>query len=115
MTDNDHMIPAKQPLDLIFDKLRSERERQDRLWGGPAHDDTHSDRDWISMITHYAAKAAPPPNATEWHKMNHFRRRMVIVAALAVAALEWDDRRRAKKWREWVDRKISESDTGYWG
>lgn len=65
----------------IYDDIRNERERQNREWGGPEHDDDHSISDFIAYITKHAGKAVDGTVSDQ-------RRQMVRVAALAVAVVE---------------------------
>ena len=67
----------------IFAELHDERRRQDDQWGGPEWDDKHWHSLWIEMIVDFARGT---------RGSSAFRRRMVIVGALAVAALESHDR-----------------------
>ena len=67
----------------IWNEILKERNLQDRQWGGPEHDDEHNSRDWIIFIVKQLGKASVP-----WSEGN-FKIRMIKVAALAVAALEW--------------------------
>ena len=66
--------------DIIAEVLH-ERVRQDRQWGGPEHDDTHSADDFAMFIRRQANRLHEDP-----------RGRMVKIAALAVAAVEMLDR-----------------------
>lgn len=68
------------------------RIEQDMTWGGPGHDDTHTSHDWIAYIVKHLGRAVMWP-----FSMTTFRRQMVIVAALAVAAIEWCDRAIARQ------------------
>lgn len=73
----------------ILAEIDAERDRQDVTWGGPEHDDEHVPDNWSAFIEEHCFKALtalPHDRAT-------YRRRMVEVAALAVAALESEDRR----------------------
>lgn len=72
----------------IFDEIVWERTSQDKKWGGPAHDDTHLESDWCRYI------ATHNDLALENDSHGHFRKQMIRVAALAVAAIEWYDRKR---------------------
>jgi hypothetical protein len=65
------------------------RHRQDERHGGPEHDDTHSRRDWVSLITRYLGKA--DRHAEELSVMA-YQDAMLNVAALAIAAIESVDR-----------------------
>lgn len=63
------------------------RVRQDTKWGGPEHDDTHTHTDWINLID---KRLAPPVS----HRTPavEYRRAMIEIAALAIAAVESFDR-----------------------
>jgi hypothetical protein len=71
----------------ILEEISTEREKQDRIWGGPDHDDDHSVNDWVAFITEYAGRARK-----EGAGIKKFRVNMIRVAALAVAAVESADR-----------------------
>ena len=68
----------------IYPLIDHERTYQDSMYG-PVHDDTHTPSDWISYIVKHATKANAQPDEV-------FKRQMVRVAALAVAAIEAHDR-----------------------
>jgi hypothetical protein len=72
--------------EAIFRQIAIEREKQDRLWGGADHDRVHKSHDWVAYITKHVGRAVFWPWTPE-----KFRQQMVIVAALAVAAVEWID------------------------
>lgn len=70
-----------------LNEIISERERQDRIWGGPEHDDKHSSHDWVAFIVKYLG------NSVKWpFDLINFRDSMVKIAALSMAALEWSYR-----------------------
>ena len=69
----------------VYVEIRQERVRQDAKWGGPKHDDTHVDFEWNGYIEEHNRKA----------KYGDWRKRMIEVAALAIAAVESYDRVRA--------------------
>lgn len=71
----------------VLAEVSLERLQQDAQWGGASHDDTHKSHDWIAYIVQHAGRAVVWP----WDAFA-FRRAMVKVAALAVAAVEWADR-----------------------
>ena len=75
-------------MDRIFEEIRAERAAQDAKWGGSGHDDTHSNFDWIAYMVKHLGRAVQWPFDPAM-----FKRQMVIVAALAVAAIEWAERR----------------------
>ena len=66
-----------------------ERDRQDQKWGGETHDDHHGPEDWHRYIVRYAGWAAQMADMGSLYK---YRRRMVQVSALALAAVESVDR-----------------------
>jgi len=71
--------------DPVFGEIGGERERQDRKWGGPSHDDEHSTNDFVAYINQHAGKAVDAPLSDQ-------RTQMIKVAALAVAVVEKIDR-----------------------
>ena len=75
----------------IFDEITAERKHQDKKWGGPTHDDHHTSHDWVAYITRHLGRTVTWPLDKE-----AFRYQMVRVAALAVAAIEWVDRKEQK-------------------
>lgn len=72
----------------ILQEILNERGRQDDKWGGPEHDDQHPLADFVDFIEGYAAKARDGDEP---------RRRLIQVAALAVAAVESMDRKSHQK------------------
>ena len=78
----------------ILDEIKKERIRQDQKWGGSQADDKRKATDWSDDIISYAILAK------QMYKMGSpekFRRRMLQIAALSVAALESFDRSFNKK------------------
>lgn len=71
--------------------VADERERQDAKWGGPSHDDHHSTADFVQLIEDYAGWARTMAGMDSHDKAE---RRLIQVAALAVAAVESSRRRR---------------------
>ena len=82
------MNASKAAARAIHDVM-AERNRQDEKWGGPEHDDGHTFRDYVRWIKNYAGWSDQMADGLSWEKA---RRRMVQVAALAIAAIEWVDR-----------------------
>jgi len=74
----------------ILKEIAEERARQDQIWGGPEHDDEHNVPGWISLIRIYMDKAH---SALYGAGNKTYRRRMIQVAALVVAAIESLDRK----------------------
>lgn len=77
----------------IYDEIRAERERQDTKWGGAAHDDNEPPMAWVDYVTRYASWAGMMALMGGVEGRAKYRRRMMQVAALAVAACEAYDRR----------------------
>lgn len=73
---------------ILIQVLR-ERERQDEKWGGPSHDDQYTTADFVRFIIDYAGWARMMASFLSADKA---RRRLIQVAALAVAAIESLDR-----------------------
>ena len=73
----------------VLQEVADERVRQDEKWGGPEHDDTHTAQEWVQLIEDYAGWARVMAGMGSRDKA---RRRLIQVAALAVAAAESIDR-----------------------
>lgn len=73
----------------VVGEILDERATQDRKWGGPTHDDEHSARDWVFFVARHVHRALDGDDFDR----RHWRKQMVRVAALAIAAIEWADRR----------------------
>ena len=73
----------------VVAEVEQERRRQDVKHGGPSHDDTHTPFEWQDMIDGHLQRAHGHcvDGAREL-----WRREMIRVAALAVAAAEALDR-----------------------
>jgi len=70
-------------MDNVFKEIRIERKRQDHQWGGPTHDDEHFEENWENWIIDFAKGDRGPSS---------HRDRMIRIAALAVAAIQSNDR-----------------------
>lgn len=73
----------------VIEEVQAERERQDEQWGGPDHDDEHSAEKWCDLVYEYLSRAW---QTRHLQPSDGYRKRMVQVAALAVAAIESHDR-----------------------
>jgi hypothetical protein len=67
-------------------EVLGERVLQDNQWGGSIHDDQHSIHHWAKYLRHQVWRATHPDRMA-------FERRMVKVAALAMAAFESNRRK----------------------
>ena len=76
-----------------LDEVAAERVRQDAKWGGPAHDDGHSIFEFIDFIRDYVGWAR---SMAAMGSTDKARRRLIQVAALAIAAVESMDRKGEK-------------------
>lgn len=80
--------PQEKTVRQAVQDVETGRQRQDGKWGGPAHDDHHTTADFVQLIEDYAGWARTMAGMDS-HKA---RRRLIQVAALAVAACEAIDR-----------------------
>jgi hypothetical protein len=78
----------------ILKEIDAERDRQDIKWGGPVHDDKISPGGWCLLAQDYAGWARVMAGMDNPVK---YRRRLLQVAAIAVAAIEALDRLLAKR------------------
>lgn len=90
-----HLTLVQEPrkIDGILAEVSDERDRQDAKWGGPEHDDQHSPIEFVKIIEDYAGWARAMFSQGSPDKG---RRRLVQVAALALAAVESLDRKEPK-------------------
>lgn len=92
MTPKERRIYAKEWQDfartqLILGEVSSERLRQTKKWTAH-HDSEHSRKDWATLLNYYVQAAFEADNR------GAFRKDMVVIAALAVAAIEAQDCKR---------------------
>ncbi len=75
-------------------EVQKERERQDSIWGGEDHDDEHELQDWFSFINtqlfKWGLRYFLPAGYSE---ESEARKRLIQIAALAVAGVESIDRK----------------------
>ena len=79
----------------ILNEIERERAYQDGKWGHKADDTKNEPNDWVAYIAHHSSRwfsggFAPYNTPT----VDAFRKQMIKVAALAVAAVESLDRQR---------------------
>ena len=77
---------------LILDEVRNERMVQDEKWGGDRFDDLHSISDWVALLTRHTGLAVNDGVTPT----DRFRKQMIRVAALSIAAVESFDRKQSK-------------------
>ncbi len=78
---------------VICEQLVTERDEQDMQWGGPEHDDEHTRREWLDFVKEHADRARKAIGRRQQAiDLDEYRRRLVVIAALAVAAIEAHDR-----------------------
>ena len=77
----------------ILSEIRTERHRQDLTWGGREHDDRHGPADWVCILAQQIGKAINWSDGVDTGlDYLGFRRGMIRVAAVAIAAVESADR-----------------------
>lgn len=95
MTEDERAAQA-----TIIHQVIEERTRQDKQWGGPPHDDYHSRRDWVGFIEEHAERARKScakktgSRSLEAKDPDEYRKQLVEIAALAIAAVAAHDRAR---------------------
>lgn len=70
----------------VLEEVLNERKKQDHLWG-PEHDDKHSTAEFLNFIQEYSSRCEQESCDEE------ARKRLIQIAALAIAAVESFDRR----------------------
>jgi hypothetical protein len=77
----------------LVHEIFSERNLQDATWGGQEHDENNSRFDWVAIICTHVTRAVKKGKGMEGWRWNPelFRKQMIKVAALAIAAIEWVD------------------------
>ena len=78
-------------VEQVLQEIRNERLRQDLEWGGPEHDDSQPIGHYLNYIGEKLCRQATLDLMEE--SVGEVRRRLVQIAALAVAAVESLDRR----------------------
>ncbi|MCK5609395.1 hypothetical protein KAR91_46410 [Candidatus Pacearchaeota archaeon] len=74
----------------IVNEVISERNRQDKKWGGAEHDDKHAPSEFVQWIEDYAGWARMMSSMLSYDRA---RKRLIQIAALAIAAVESIDRK----------------------
>ncbi len=74
-------------LSQVLVDVAAERIRQDAQWGGPAHDDTLRPGDWSRVLRRLLAEADAAAG-----DVDTYPRKLVQIAAVAVAAIQVRDR-----------------------
>lgn len=81
--------------DAILVEIQKEREYQIERWGNQRDDQENAPNDWVAYISHHASRwftgGFKPYNT---NAVNDYRKQMIKVATLAVAAIESLDRLR---------------------
>jgi hypothetical protein len=78
----------------VLSEIQAERKRQDEKWGGAGHDDEHDAQDWLDFIAERRTELMRYLTQDDDRAFNRlYRRYMVEIAALSVAAIESHDRR----------------------
>lgn len=79
--------------EYIFVEVSEERSAQDAQWGGEPHDDGHAPLEWMGFVERQAmgARMALADKPEEDH-YGTVRKRLIKIAALAIAGIESIDR-----------------------
>jgi hypothetical protein len=85
------MTTPHQAISLLLE-ISAERSHQDEKWGGATHDDQHSTNEFLTFIGSYSSKAC---DAAAQGDAIEARRRLIQVAALAIASVESIDRKQS--------------------
>lgn len=72
--------------EMVLDRVREERKRQDDQWGGPTHDDTLTDPIWLMVLTRHFGRVGGLMLTT--YNRVQLSYCLVRVAAIAVAWAE---------------------------
>lgn len=80
--------------DEILSQVKEERDYQNMKWGNEADDTLNTPYSWLTWINMTGTKWACGSHQFNKHMTDDFRKRMIQVAALAVAAVESIDRQR---------------------
>lgn len=78
----------------VYEAIALERAAQDSEFGGPAHDDNLEWADWGEFLEKQLRKA---DRALDLRDRDEYRRRLIMAAALCVAAVESHDRNRSSR------------------
>lgn len=84
----------------VYTEVVNERRRQDEQWGGTEHDDTHEPADWRFFIHKQLNAMMQPLEGRMTSAITdpaNYRKRLINVAGLAIAAAESYDRKKEKQ------------------
>ena len=95
----------------VLAEIASERQLQDAKWGGPRWDDSHSVNDWIAITARHLGLAGNDGDSDllDDDQVRRYRKQMLRVSALALAAVESIDRVRGST----RDQIVRHSEPGY--
>lgn len=86
----DQKSPYRDVSDLtLLSAILAERKRQRTLWSDQ-HDREHTGEGWVTLLALYLGKLA---QAEFGGGPRQFEERLIQIAALAMAALEWEAKR----------------------
>lgn len=75
----------------LFAQIETELERAAEKWGGPDSDDRLDRLTWLRLVDEHRIRATRHGASDD-----AYRHEMVVIAALAIAAIEALDRRRSE-------------------
>lgn len=79
----------------IYDLIEQERSYQDRKWGHETDDTKNTPWMWVAYLARYATNWMHGQFDISKNDADDFRKNMIKVAAIAIAAVESLDRQRA--------------------
>lgn len=89
-----------QPQVIICAQIIEERRAQDRQWGGKNHDDNHNRSEWCEFVADHLGRAKKAQSRFvskgDQCDADEYRKQMIEIAALAMAAIESHDRKNAR-------------------
>lgn len=80
---NSELVTLDMTSTQVLNLIDGERRYQNNRWGGPDHDQCHTNLEWGSFITNYLARYVHYESTPATR-----REALIKIAALAVAALE---------------------------
>jgi len=84
-------LTEETQLDTIFAGIMRRRAEQDKQWGGPEHDDTHTPREWCELIQKFRNRAELMGTRG---RHENYENALFDILALATAAIESSRRKR---------------------
>lgn len=79
---------SSDPMKMVLRDVADERRRQDEMWG----QSLHKPQEWLGILTEEVGEVARAANTIHWHPSDEarqqYRKELIQVAAVAVAAVQ---------------------------